>query len=187
MTQGRLIMVTQGAGEDRVFRPGGLLETTECGRRGYAIRALEGRSFQAAVINLEDGAECRLNADGRPPSEQSLPFIRNATGDDGHSHFQDGALPYFTGEGGSLVTDEIAISRYQYVLALGGLSFDFHKAAQRQIVLPLTGGIEGENGDGRCRQVAPGGLYFGEDTTGQGHITRALNSQAPFSIFAHLA
>ena len=86
-----------------------------------------------------------------------------------------------------MITGEIAVTRYQFVLALGDLSFDFHNAPQRQIVLPLTGGIQGENGDGSRRQVAPGGVYFGEDTTGQGHITRALDGAVRFSIFAHLA
>lgn len=53
-------------------------------------------------------------------------------------------------------------------------------------MLPLTGGLEGENGDGSRRQVQPGGVYFGEDTTGQGQITRALDGTARVLIFAFL-
>lgn len=112
--------------------------------------------------------------------------MRNVTGEDGRSHFEDDVLAYFEGDACILFTEEIALTAYQFVLALGDLSFDFHNAPQRQIVLPLTGGIEGENGDGSRRQVQPGGVYFGEDTTGQGHITRALDGTVRFSIFAFL-
>jgi len=190
----RLIMVIDGAatveagsGEARIFCPGDLLEAIDCSGRGHSVRAMEEQPFRAAVIELETGAGGHIEAPVRPPSDQSLPFIRNVTGDDGRSHFEDGALPYYAGDGGSLDTGEIAITRFQYVLALGDLSFDFHNAPQRQIVLPLTGGMEGENGDGSRRKLAPGDVYFGEDTTGQGHITRALDGAVRFSIFAHLA
>ena len=189
----RLIMVIEGgatveagSGEARIFRPGDVLEATDCKGRGHAVRALDGQSFRAAVIDLDEG-ESQGDVPAPQPSEQTLPFIRNVTGDDGRSHFEDGTLPYFAGDGGSLVTDKIAITRYQYVLALGDLSYDFHNAPQRQIVLPLTGGMEGENGDGSRRKLAPGDVYFGEDTTGQGHITRALDGAVRFSIFAYLA
>ena len=186
MVIGGAASVEAGSGEARVFHPGDLLEVTDCNDYGHDVRAMEGQPFRAAVINLDAGSGLG-KAPARQPSAQSLPFLRNVTGDDGRSHFEDGALPYFTGDGGSLITGEIAIARYQFVLALGDLSFDFHNAPQRQIVLPLTGGIQGENGDGSRRQVAPGGVYFGEDTTGQGHITRALDGAVRFSIFAHLA
>jgi len=86
-----------------------------------------------------------------------------------------------------LCTNDVTINVFQFVLSLGVLSFNFHNAPQRQIVLPLTGGIEGENGEGSCRKVRPGEVYFGEDTTGQGHMTRALDGLARFSIFAHHA
>ncbi|MFT5389984.1 MAG: hypothetical protein ACI8PT_000164 [Gammaproteobacteria bacterium] len=84
------------------------------------------------------------------------------------------------------MTDDIAITRFQWVYAGGDLSFAFHNAPQRQIVVPLTGGIRGENGGGTQREVPPGGVYFEEDTTGRGHITRALRDEIRFSIFAHL-
>ena len=193
MARPRLIMIIDGAatveagsGEARIFRPGDVLEATDCKGRGHAVRALDGQPFRAAVIDLDEG-ESQDDAPARQPSEQTLPFIRNVTGGDGRSHFEDGALPYFAGDGGNLVTGAIVITRYQYVLALGDLSYDFHNAPQRQIVLPLTGGMEGENGDGSRRKLAPGDVYFGEDTTGQGHITRALDGAVRFSIFAYLA
>lgn len=50
----------------------------------------------------------------------------------------------------------------------------------------MTGGMEGEKGDGSRRQVRPGDVCFGEDTTGQGHITPTIATRPRFSIFAFL-
>jgi hypothetical protein len=148
--------------------------------------ASEFTPFRAAILDLGDADRKTANAPARQPSERSLPFVRNVTGDDQRSHFQDGALAYFDQADGALMTNDIAISRFQYVYATSDLRFDFHNAPQRQIVIPLTGGIRGENGDGSTRVVPIGGVYFGEDIMGEGHITHALNNTIRFSIFAHL-
>ena len=80
-----------------------------------------------------------------------------------------------------------SLNRFQYVYAAADLRYDFHNAPQRQIVLPLTGGTQGENGDGSRRVIPVGGVYFGEDVTGEGHITSAVNDAIRFSVFAHLS
>lgn len=96
-------------------------------------------------------------------------------------------LPYFVESDGSLFTRKFALTKFQYVYAAADLRYDFHNAPQRQVVIPLTGGTQGENGDGSRRIIPAGGVYFGEDTTGQGHITSAVNDAIRFSIFAYLA
>lgn len=173
-------------GESRTFRQGDVLEITSNEAIDFYARSADGTSFRAAEILL--GAE-----PVEPPSTPSqhvfgqvLPFVRNVTGDDNRSYFCDGVLPYFTENDESLVTEHIAISRFQYVYAASDLRYDFHNAPQRQIVLPLTGGTQGENSDGSRCVIPAGGVYFGEDTTGEGHITSALNNAIRFSIFAHL-
>ena len=189
----RVILITEGAaevtigsGETRIFRRGDVLESLDCEGSGHVIRALDDRPFRAAIIELDDSAGRQITESPWKISEKSLPFLRNVTGEDGQSHFEDGTLAYVESESGILFTEEIALTAFQFVLALGDLSYDFHNAPQRQIVLPLTDGIEGENGDGSRKQAPPGGVYFGEDTTGQGHITRALDGTVRFSIFAFL-
>ena len=72
------------------------------------------------------------------------------------------------------------------MVAPASLDYDWHRAPQKQYVLPLTGGMRVENGKGGTHTVRPGDIYRGEDTHGRGHITRALDGQR-FSIFAHLA
>ena len=67
------------------------------------------------------------------------------------------------------------------------LRYDFYNATQRQIVLPLTGGTQGENCDGSRRVITVGGVYFGEHVTGKEHITSVVNDAIRFSFFAHLS
>jgi hypothetical protein len=169
-TRGQVLMVTDGAaevesgaGEKRIFRPGDILEFGQLKSPDHRIRAVDGAPFCAAIIHLDSAA------------------------DDERSHFHHGALDYVERGDGSLQTEGVAISRFQYVYAASDLRYDFHNAPQRQIVIPLTGGIKGENGDGTTCIIPIGGVYFGEDITGEGHITHALNNSIRFSILAHLA
>jgi hypothetical protein len=178
--------VRAGSAEVRTFRPGDVLETLDCDGKGHIVRAVGNQPFGAALIELDNSTGCETEKPARRLSKQSLPSLRNITGDDGQSHFEDGALPYIAGDDGCLFTDDIGINAFQFVLSMGDLSFDFHTAPQRQIVLPLTGGIEDENGDGSRRKIRPGEVYFREDSTGKGHITRALDCPVRFSIFARL-
>lgn len=179
--------VTAGAGESRDFKPGDVLELTQVKAPGPRVGSADGAPFRAAIIDLGSAPREVIGAPDRRKADQTLPFVRNVTGEDQRSHFQDGELVYYHEDDGALVTEDIAITRFQYVYAASDLRYDFHNAPQRQIVLPLTGGTQGQNGDGSRRVIPAGGVYFGEDTTGEGHITSAVNDAIRFSIFAHLA
>jgi hypothetical protein len=57
-----------------------------------------------------------------------------------------------------------------------GYDNDWHPAPRRQFVLILSGAMELTVGDGETRRFGPGNVVFVEDTTGQGHQTRALGN-----------
>jgi hypothetical protein len=179
--------VTDGTGESREFKPGDVLELARVNMAGPRLTSANAKPFRAAIIDLGKASGAVTAPPDGPNADQTLPFVRNVTGEDQRSHFQDGELAYYQRDDGSLVTEDIAITRFQYVYAQSDLRYDFHNAPQRQIVLPLTGGTQGQNGDGSRRVIPAGGVYFGEDTTGEGHITSAVNDAIRFSIFAHLA
>ncbi len=178
--------IRSGDGAQRTFRPGDVLALSQHDRRDYQAQGGDGEPFRAAIIDL-DGTNGERAGGTLQHSEQSLPYVRNVTGIDHRSHFEDGVLPYFVQKDGGLATRDFALTKFQYVYAAADLRFDFHNAPQRQIVIPLTGGTQGENGDGSRRVIPPGGVYFGEDTTGEGHVTSAVNNAIRFSIFAFLA
>jgi len=64
-------------------------------------------------------------------------------------------------------------------------SYDYawHTAPERQYIVILDGGVEVEIGDGTRRTFGPGDVMFVEDTTGQGHCSRAVGNRARRSLF----
>lgn len=175
-----------GSGERRTFRRGDLLEVADLTGRGHRNRAADGEPIHLAAIACDEpaGASAAVPADPAPDREP-LRFMRNVTGDDSKSHFIAGSMPYLFAEQGGHATEALPLKGIQFLLAPPALTYDWHPAPQRQVVLTLTGGLEVENGDGSRHAVEPGDVYVGEDTHGQGHITRSEAER--FMVFAHLA
>jgi hypothetical protein len=109
------------------------------------------------------------------------------TGDDGESHFEDLELPLTDlGAIGAMTTPLAARS---IVFRETGADYDlgFHNAPRRQFVVMLGGGrVELEIGSGEKRVLGPGDVLLAEDTTGRGHISRALDPEPRRSIFVAL-
>jgi quercetin dioxygenase-like cupin family protein len=61
-----------------------------------------------------------------------------------------------------------------------------HNAPRRQLILPLSGQVEIEVGTGERRRVRPGQLILVEDTTGAGHITRAVGDEPRVTLMLEL-
>jgi hypothetical protein len=65
----------------------------------------------------------------------------------------------------------------------GELKLDWHNAPRRQYIILLKGQSEVIVGDGALRHFGPEDVMLAEDTSGRGHITRAVNDQPRMSIF----
>ena len=63
---------------------------------------------------------------------------------------------------------------------------DWHTAPRRQYVITISGESEVELADGTKIHLYPGHILLAEDTTGQGHISRALGDEDRLSIFIPL-
>ena len=68
----------------------------------------------------------------------------------------------------------------------GDYNYDFHTAPRRQYVVNLEGEVEIEVGDGTKRILRAGDILLAEDTTGQGHISRAVAGKPRKSLFITL-
>jgi hypothetical protein len=64
---------------------------------------------------------------------------------------------------------------------------DWHPAPNRQYVVTLSGESEIELDGGRKLRLGPGHILLAEDTTGQGHISRAIGAGDRISLFIPLA
>lgn len=113
-------------------------------------------------------------------------ITRLYTGSDQESHFEDIDIP---------LDDRGDIGRLSRLFPATGMmlsetpgnyDYQWHTAPWRQFVLMLEGSVEIEVGDGTIRRFDPGDILLVEDTTGRGHITRAVEGRARRSVFVVL-
>jgi uncharacterized cupin superfamily protein len=102
-------------------------------------------------------------------------ITRLYTGPDKQSHFEDLELPEEQTAHGWL-TGEIPATSVIFRRTPPGGSIDYHQAPRRQLVFVLRGAVEIECGDGSVRRVGPGDVMLADDTSGQGHISREVES-----------
>ena len=113
-------------------------------------------------------------------------IVRIYTGDDQRSHFADVDIELRdSGLGGHMSV--LHPARGVIFRETGGdYDLDFHNAPRRQYVVNLSGSVEIEIGSGEKRVLGPGSVLLAEDTTGQGHISRAVAGQPRVSLFIPL-
>ena len=113
-------------------------------------------------------------------------ITRIYTGDDGESHFEDVEIE---------LQDLGPVGRISKPMGATGIAFrendgdyhlTFHPAPRRQFVINLDAPVEIEVGDGTRRTLQPGEVLLAEDTTGRGHISRAVDGRPRRSIFVTL-
>ena len=117
---------------------------------------------------------------------EPLKITRLYTGEDGESHFEDVEIE---------LADRGALGRVSSLEPATGIlyretdadyDYDWHTAPRRQLILNLVGTVEIEIGDGTCRRFGPGDVLLAEDTTGQGHVSRAVAGEPRRMVFVTL-
>lgn len=114
-------------------------------------------------------------------------ITRIYTGSDGESHFED--LEIALSDLGAIgaISKPFAAKSILFRETGADYDLDFHNAPRRQYVIMLSGGrVELETGSGEKRVLGPGDVLLAEDTTGRGHISRALDPEPRRSIFVAL-
>ncbi len=115
-----------------------------------------------------------------------MKIIRLFTGADGELHFEDIDIPLeFSGKIGKLSKPQKATSVIFRETA-DDYNYDWHNALRKQYIIMLDAGVEIEVGDGTRRIINPGEILLAEDTTGHGHISRAINGKLRKSVFITL-
>jgi len=115
-----------------------------------------------------------------------MKVTRLYTGPDGESHFEDVDI-ILRDTGGLDVRSEL-MKATGILFRKTGAEYDedWHNAPRRQFVITLEGQVEIVIGDGTRRIFSRGDVVLAEDTTGRGHISRAVNNQPRTSIFVTL-
>jgi hypothetical protein len=115
-----------------------------------------------------------------------MKVTRLYTGPDGEAHFEDMDIPLKDGGQIGRLSDLIPAKGVIFRETGPDYDYDWHNAPRRQFIIMLDGSVDIEIGDGTKRRFGPGDVLLVEDTTGRGHISRAVNNQTRHSIFVTL-
>jgi hypothetical protein len=132
------------------------------------------------------GLTMRFDALAADVGEKTMTIVRIYTGSDNQSHFEDVQIPLkSTGKIG-FISELMKATGIVFRETGGDYNYDFHTAPRRQYVVNLEGEVEIEVGDGTKRILRSGDVLLAEDTTGQGHISRAVAGKPRKSLFITL-
>ena len=116
----------------------------------------------------------------------TMTVVRLYTGPDNKSHFEDVQIPLKDGGKVGFISELYKATGVVFRETTGDYNYDFHPAPRRQYVVNLEGEVEIEVGDGTKRILRTGDILLAEDTTGQGHISRAVAGKPRKSLFITL-
>ena len=117
---------------------------------------------------------------------RTMKVIRIYTGSDNQSHFEDVLVPMKDAGKIGFISEITRATGVVFRETGGDYNYDFHTAPRRQYVVNLEGEVEIEVGDGTKRILRAGDILLAEDTTGQGHISRAVAGKPRKSLFITL-
>jgi hypothetical protein len=116
-----------------------------------------------------------------------IKVTRLFTGPDGKTHVEEREIPLKPQGRGTELSEMVAVNGLQFRKTNKDYNLDWHPAPRRQYVVTLSGESEVELDGGRKIRLGPGHILLAEDTTGQGHISRAVGSGERVSLFITLA
>jgi hypothetical protein len=149
----------------------------------YALLMLGWIPTLAVVIGARWIGGESVSAQGNTP----VKVTRLYTGSDGKTKVEELTIPLTPRDGGSDVSGSVALTSLQVRRTNQNYFLDWHPASRRQLVVTLTGESEIELEGGRKIRLAPGHILLAEDTTGQGHISRAIGSKDRITLDIGLA
>jgi hypothetical protein len=108
-------------------------------------------------------------------------------GPDGKTKVEEFEIPLKAQGRGTELSLTVPVKSLQFRRTNQDYALDWHPAPNRQFVVTLSGESEIELEGGRKLRLGPGHILLAEDTTGQGHISRAIGTGDRISLFIPLA
>ena len=149
-----------------------------------STKGLLGSLVMALVFSgLWSGFRFWLNDTYADQGGQTMKVVRLYTGADNKSHFEDLQIPLKDGGKVGFVSERTKATGVVFRETAGDYDYDCHTAPRRQYVVNLEGEVEIEVGDRTRRILRTGDILLAEDTTGQGHKSRAVAGKPRKSLF----
>lgn len=135
------------------------------------------------VLGIGSGPTLPSSEASADEGGQMIRVVRIYTGPDNQSHFEDIEVPLKDAGKVGFLSEVVNATGVVFRVTTGEYNYDFHPAPRRQYVVNLEGEVEIEVGDGTKRILRTGDILLAEDTTGQGHISRAVAGKPRKSLF----
>jgi len=104
----------------------------------------------------------------------------------GESHFRDIEVEWSLDLPGGKMSARQPATGVIFRETAGNYDLDWHPAPRRQYVVNLDAGVQMTASDGETRLIGAGEVILVEDTTGKGHLSKAVSGQMRHSIFIPL-
>ena len=102
---------------------------------------------------------------------------------DGVSHFRDLEIEWVQETRGGRLSERLPASGIIFRQVPPDYDLDWHPAPRRQYIINLDAGVQITAGDGEARIIGAGEVILVEDTTGQGHLSKAIEEKVRHCIF----
>jgi hypothetical protein len=104
----------------------------------------------------------------------------------GESHFRDVEVEWVEEARGSKLSKRLPASGIIFRQVSPTYDLDWHPAPRRQYIINLDAGVEITASDGESRVIGAGEVLLVEDTTGKGHLSKAVDGKVRHCIFVAL-
>ena len=101
----------------------------------------------------------------------------------GISHFRDVEIDWVEERHSSKLSAKLPASGIIFRETSGDYDLDWHPAPRRQYIINLDAGVQITASDGETRIIGAGEVLLVEDTTGKGHLSKAVDGKMRRSIF----
>ena len=114
----------------------------------------------------------------------AVAITRLYTDEAGESHFDTWEWPATQIESAppAEVTEAVPAEQAHMLRIPAGWYGEPHPAPRRQLMVVVSGCVEATASDGETRLLTPGSAILLEDTTGQGHSSRAVDGEVLIAV-----
>ena len=109
-----------------------------------------------------------------------------STDENGDSHFADIDIDFGVTIRGSRLSERLPATGLIFRQVAPDYELDWHPAPRRQYIVNLDNGVQITASDGEARVIGAGEVLLVEDTTGKGHLSKAVNDRIRHCLFITL-
>jgi hypothetical protein len=101
----------------------------------------------------------------------------------GQSHWRDVEVEWVEETRGGKLSKRLPATGIIFREVPPSYDLDWHPAPRRQYIINLDAGVQITASDGEVRRIGAGEVILVEDTTGKGHLSKALDNKVRNCIF----